>query len=518
MTNPDAFQRSFRLGMKRDFPRSQLPSGSAWTIRDFLIDTEGYPLLERYGTQYWFTPIGSATASTANAVVGGMYAPFKVAGKNLFWYQPASGANQIWRVTNDGYSTITAATALSSIGTGFDETHPVFSEPVFFNDKMILPANTTGTTGGYITSVSMTAANSFSATALTAAPIGSLLGVHNGAYLMVSGVTAQPQRLYFCSAYDETTWDATSYIDLSGDVLGFRSVAGVIIVITTNGVARIKGTTPPPGGNMTLEEPWVGQIRHTGNVHRSMYVYRDELWYANRETVYTTDGITWWDAASRADMRQLWQSRQKTQAYIGSFSDYLFVAWEATAGNDDGSIFMVDTKSGAWTELDGNFYGPFFNVQGEYGTWDCVQATTSAYVQGLGTMFGDYGQQYNYDANGTKITPMLETAFYSGEPGEKRFKNVYVGYAMTDGASSTDTVALTFTFDPAAMAYAQGAQPGELPVTGGVYNRYSRDVHQKAPGVAFKLLKVCTDATRLGVFDIGGEVYPAEGSFRRQRT
>ena len=119
---PIPIQQSYRLGMKRDYSRDQMPQGSIWNILDFLPEVVDAPMQKRGG---WSHASGatSAITSTSDHITAGIWAPFTAGSVNLLFDE-------------DGHAfAVTAGTAAQDVGATV-----ATLQPVFYDNKVIVPA------------------------------------------------------------------------------------------------------------------------------------------------------------------------------------------------------------------------------------------------------------------------------------------------------------------------------------------------------------------------------------------
>jgi hypothetical protein len=86
------------------------------------------------------------------------------------------------------------------------------------------------------------------------------------------------------------------------------------------------------------------------------------------------------------------------------------------------------------------------------------------------------------DANGTAVTPVLETPFFYSQPGKKTWKQVYAAYDIRDAASDNPVITVSYTKTPQGSYTALGTTLAET----ADYFRARIPLRFPADGIAFK--------------------------------
>ena len=239
MSNIIELQSNFRLGMRRDFPRNQMPDGALWNLQNAIPDlgSNGAPLRMRGG---WSYASGSTSVGVPVSVIhishdaGGFQArPFAV----------HSSCNQVY--STDGNS----ATSLSSIGaTGTAH----IDNPLFFGGFWVQSASTGAAQpnkmdgDGTITALDTSSPS----------PSCRYQTVYKNRMVQANDTSSTPnaraERICFFSAdANPGSWDRTNgYVELPDVILGIFGCKNALLAFGRNRIFRIRGTVPPPGSDM----------------------------------------------------------------------------------------------------------------------------------------------------------------------------------------------------------------------------------------------------------------------------
>ena len=124
MATPQTIQPSWKMGMKRDFPREQMPKGSVWNMVDYLPEVLNSSLRKRGGYAHESQDI-NAVQGTASYLMSGLYAPYSSSASILVFDEDG----RAYEVESTS-STENIGAALTTIN------------PVFYSDKVIAPDST----------------------------------------------------------------------------------------------------------------------------------------------------------------------------------------------------------------------------------------------------------------------------------------------------------------------------------------------------------------------------------------
>lgn len=429
MPHPFPLATVFTAGMRRDVDRTELPGGSAYNMVDFIPDE----IQAINGGRGGWTYAGSAlTGATKIQEIG-----------------YSSGAGVI--VALDSAKKLWNATAATSIATAFTTNLPT-SPPFYHRGYLIFPNGNVvpsyyksdGTTG-----------------TLSAAPAC----VAGCAYKDHSCVVASDQngigtqRVYFSAAGDPTTWD-TSYgwWDTTGNIVGIAGLLSCIVIFHADSTERLRGTTPPPGSDMTLEPfvPNVGCI----DVHSIAYWSNRVVW-ASSKGIHMTDGATVIDLTENAQMSSYWSSLMSGYSSTwriaaGVYRDHYIVS--INNGSTLVDCLCVSLKNQTMWRLTNLHGSSFTNIQ--YGQQEKLYMGqwNAGRVAELSSLWSP-SATVKRDGDSTNPTPIIETAMFRGydrlhrrwieSMGKQKWRWAYVDYDLRDAATDNPTAAISYCTTPA---------------------------------------------------------------------
>lgn len=464
---------NYDRGMRRDKSREQIPKGSAWNLVDYLPSV-GAPLRKRGGWTYACPTLTGTGAPTFIAACA--YVPYR-AGPKLV---AIGDTGRLWDVgtsfqTNKGAAVVPFQTS-------------------FHKELLIIPDSTGAS--------SPKTYNGTTIGTLTAAPKMKFTTTWNER-TVGGGVPGAEYTVYFSNPGDPLTWDtANAWQNASSPLMGIALVSSVILLFSPVGVERFRGSAPPPGGNLIRE--WVSE---RGCIDaRSIAVWKSMAIWANTDGIFITDGATVSDLLKAGEMSQYWTGVVTANCPPnaagwtfagGVWQDYYFI----TVLN--GAV-VVDTL---FCDLTTRSWGRLTNMPTM-----CFAASTAAAEElyfGLrdeprlaaGSTMWEPSASNKNDADGTVITPVLETAFTPLGP-ETRIRNIFLGYLLKDAAADNPSLTAGFVTSPEDLAYA--SMSPSLPETT-AYRRYKVPLRRRANGFGFRISQNGPSAdTRLFGFEIEG--------------
>lgn len=442
-------------------------------MTDYLPNHDGAPLAKRGG---W---------TDASPALGGLTRTDSVA------YAPFSAGSQLVTVTNDGHLwKVTSDVSATDKGGIFST--PI-QRPVFFNNLLIIPGSTPTKYDG-----------SAAPAALGGSPPGGLYAITYKGRLYLLGSAANPNRLWPSDILDPTVWNLTDgYIDMTNPIRGAAPLRNAILVWSDGLTERIRGDTPPPGGDM-VREP----LFEEGCVDaRSIVVHGDKAIWANSNGVHISDGAAIQNLIQLGGQQQLWSDLFASYASTwtvagGTLRGYYVIT--IMDGDTKKLAAMCDVENKSWLFLDNlpatmfaEAYGArpelYFSMRarprvGAFSPIFLPQATNKA------------------DGDGTNVEPIVETQYFRGTPGSRRWKEVYVGndIVSTDGAE----LQVSYIEEPEATAYTALAET--IPAAGG-YQRSKVPIRIANDGFGLKIEQVGPSAQTL-LYDIEATVQEREGS------
>lgn len=470
-------QRGYSRGIKRDVPRDQMEQGSLWNCVDFIPNSLDAPLRKRGGWSHGSDALGAGSYAAAAA-----FADFTTGSKLV--------------VINDSgalYSVNPSTLAVTSEGAA---QVPVAPMPLHRN-VLVIPSPD-----------GSTSVKKYTSGAPAALAASAPAGIHAAVYkdrTVLANVAAEPQRVYFGPGGVPTgTWDTTSsYIDASFPITALAAMRNVVVVFGRGRCERIRGSTPPPNTDM-VREP----LFDTGCIDaRTVVPYGDNIIFANQEGIWLTDGSVLENLAESAGLLTYW---------LDLMDDYAST-WTLAAGLHrghyvvsvmDGSTFVdgiaLEVNSRLWFRLSNVKARMFARAVGASEELYFARRD-SPRVGALSSMFFPTDSVRN-DADGTAVTPLLETSFFKDKATTKRWHRAYLGYELT-APSTTATLALSYITAPEATSYTALASFSEQ----SSYDRVRKPMQFRARGVAFKIAQSAASAdTR--IHEIEAEVHSLEGS------
>lgn len=445
-------------------------------MTDLLPNHDGAPLAKRGG---WTDASPSLGANTHAQAVA--YAPFS-AGAQLV---AITNDSHLWNVVSSSSATDKGAAAIPA------------QRPVFFNNLLLIPGATPYKYDG-----------SAAPSALGGSPPGGLYGFTYKGRFYLAGSAANPNRLWPSDILNPALWNLTTgYIDMTNPIRGAAPLRNAILVWSDGLTERIRGDTPPPGGDM-VREP----IFEEGCVDaRSVVVHGDKAIWANSNGVHISDG------AAIANLIQLGGQQQLWSDLFATYNSN----WVVSGGTLRGFyvITIVDTGTGtvklsAMCDVDNKSWRFLSNIR--------ATMFAEAYGARPELYFGQNGRPRvgafspifipqatnKADGDGTNVLPVLETQYFRGAPGSRRWKDVFIGNDIdtTDGAY----LQVGYITEPESLSYTT------LPDTiaaDGTYNRSKVPLRLANDGFALKIAQVNPSATTL-LYDIEATVLEREGSRR----
>lgn len=449
----------FTEGMRRDIDRAMMPGGAVWNLVDFIPDELAAAISGRGGWTYAGNALTSATAIKSVS-----YAPFTAGGKVLAIDQQP----KLWDV-----AAATAVTGTPTIPGG---------PPAYHRGKLIIP-NNDGTTA--ITYYDGTTLGSLAGSP----PVGQLAAVYKD-HAILANSSANPNRLWFSAAGDPTSWDTNfGWWDTTGTVVAVGTLLNAILIFHQDSVERLRGTTPPPGSDMTLE-PFLGY----GCLDPfSVVSWRNRLVFASSGGIYMTDGATDVDLTANAQMKTYWQSlmagySSSWRIAAGVYRDHYIVS--INNGSTLVDCLCVNLLSGAMWRFTNLHGSAFVNVTSS-SLEECYMGMWNAgRVAKLSTLWSP-SSTVKQDGDSTTPTPIIETGAYRGYDrlhrrwieslGKQKWRFLYIDYDLRDAASDNPVVTMSYATTPTGSY--TNVSGGTLPETTD-YTRKRRSLNTTIGGAA----------------------------------
>lgn len=510
---PLPLQNLFSAGMKRDVSRNRMPPNSAWSLVDYIIDY-GAPVRERSGWSHASNSV-SAVRAGASYIDGGIYSIFS----------PTAGASpQNLAIDEDGFLfKIAEAGTVTQIGASNNiAQNPVFhggaaasAATAVYTGLVIMPdADGTAVPKKY-DGTTLSNLNGSPPTAKFATVYKDYTALGNGS---VGGIE-YPNRVWWSPPGDPdcgfsgstTAWDTTdSWNDFSLPVIGMASTKNVMLVFGDGAISRLRGSSPPPSTDMTVDDPWqsLGLLDAFG-----ISVYQDQVFFPANEGMFRTDGVYMDDLTKKGGMLRYWLDLTADATTAWSFATGIIrnqVVVSVMNGSTFVDAFLINLNTYAWTQLTNVKATSFWD--GQYGVSDETYfgRRDAAFVGRMNPIFDVGNSALKNDANGTAVASMLETPFYElGRPGIKVVKGLHVGYQLDDYATDNPTLAISYITSPEETSYTSLATLSETP---SVYDRQRVPVGGRMYGIGLKFVRA--NAGDFYGYDLSAEVSQQEESKR----
>ena len=462
----------------QDVPRHQLPKGKVWNMTDAIPETDGAPVARRGG---WSRPWSAMSNTAATYAAGVAFAPF-------------TAGSQVVGIDNAGkfhYTTFAA----SSFTAGVASRVPA-QVPTFWRDRLfLLDINGTSAPIKYDGSGALTVSGS--------PPTATMSCVYKN-HLVFARSNAEIRRVWFSDAGDYDSWDTGAdgqWLDMDIPVQGIDALRNMILVFGEGSTQRIRGDIIPGvvGSDMVVEPMFSVGCSDPASVATS----DDFAVFANAEGIYMTDGIGLVDLTEQAGVTGYW--RDQMQAYGSGYTiaGALHRGWYIFSVNDGGSFVhagMLNVRKRVFVKLTN------FNAQMICSTPIGLLDTRPRliFAERGSLRIADWQYLFNpssaeKDGDNTDITPVIETPFYFGRPGRKRWHSLYPRYRLLAG-SETPTLTLSYTTDQSVGGAYTAMSPTLTGATG--IQRKRRALGFRSEGVAFKVTQTNASAyTELHSFE-----------------
>ena len=473
MSNPIQFFGGAQ-GFFRDRGRGDLPRGFAWNVQDWIPNLGG-PLRKRGGWAYATNDI-SAVSTSATYVAAVSFNKF-------------TAATKICNVSDNGKlaTSVPGSLAVTAVGTVVANIPPLQS-PVQHRQLLIFPSGD-GSTANSVRSYDgvSTLAN------VSAGHLGQFACVYRDRTVLANS-DANPTRVMFSNAGDPTTWTSTSFFDTTYPVTAITPLRTAILVFSQGFCERLRGTTPPPGTDMSLEPVF----EHGCLDARSVATYGDNVIFANAEGVFLTDGAAAVDLTAKGGIGTYW--RNLTLSFTSSWTmaagifngNYIISIMDGATFKD---CLVCDLNTRTWTRhtnLKASCFAHAVSTNEEL-YWASRAAPRVNSVSSL----WQPASAYKNDGDGTAVTPVLETAFVQGNVlsgrGSTRssristFKSVFGEYELTDAATDNPTLALSYITSPTITSYTSLTDATSALIETTVKTKFRRFVGKKSDGLAWKV-------------------------------
>lgn len=404
-------------GQIRDAPRGAIPEGGVFNSVDYNLHRPGLAQ-KRGGTAYAGPAMTGATyAHTVAYMERPAGAQLLAVGENGHLYTVTSGT------TTDVDSSSAEPIEPPKLWVGAGKTLMVFTR----RDGTSGPRKWSGSAGAALGG---------------SPPAGRFSCIYKGR-LCLGGNNANPDRLFFSPVPDiESTWDTTnSWVSTTHPITGLAALQNAIVIFSERHTQRITGSTPPPDSDFDLSP--VGDIGCTDA--RSIVVYENNAIFANPRGVYSTNGNSFQNLTQLAGNESYWQSlfsgytRADWTIASGVYQSYLFVSVMNASSFVDCLVFNLARP--AWWRHSNIKAAMFASTVGAQDELYYADRSTNRVVAMSG-LFSPSGSN-KADADGTAVTPVLETRLLGGGPTLKHFGHMRLSMDMRDAASDNPSMAVT---------------------------------------------------------------------------
>lgn len=483
-------QSQWSRGMKQDFPRSALPRGSSWSMVDWIPDL-GAPLRKRGGWSY-ASPSLSATAAS------GTSATYVAAVQHV----PFPAGNQLVAITDGGrLIKVTSVSSASDMGAGVV---PI-AKPVLYLSTLVIPASD-GTT----------APKKYDGSSVSALggspPAGKYAAVYKDR-VVLAATSASANAVFFSAAAKPESWDLNSYVTTRREIKGLAALTNAIMVFQSDSTARIRGTVPPYQGqnsDMIVDDP----IFNVGcSDARSIAVIGQYAMFANTQGVWRTNGTNIPENLTEsAGLSTYWSDLMAsyTSSWVlagATFRNYYVLS--VMNGSTFVDAFMFDMRRPVAYRVS-NLKAMMMSSGVVVGEELYVAHRSSSRVLGLASMFSP-AAGVKADADGTAVTPVVETPLFGGDTGKKTWRAVVVDYDLRDAASDNPTVQVSYIKNPgdAYTAVSSGKGGVLAETTGKSRARVSLLVPSDAVALKFAQSNASSDTM---LYSLNGDVHARESS------
>jgi hypothetical protein len=296
--------------------------------------------------------------------------------------------------------------------------------------------------------------------------------------------------LWFSAAGDPTSWDTNfGWWDTTGTVVAVGTLLNAILIFHSDSVERLRGTTPPPGSDMTLE-PFLGY----GCLDPfSVVSWRNRLVFASSEGIYMTDGATDVDLTANAQMKTYWQSllagySSSWRISAGVYRDHYIVS--VNNGNTLVDCLCVNLLTQAMWRFTNLHGSSFVNVTSSLQEECYMGQWNAGRVAKLSTLWSP-SSSVKMDGDSTVPTPIIETGAFRGydrlhrrwiqSMGKQKWRFMYADYDLRDSAS--DSPIMTFSYSNTPTGSYTNVSGGTLPATTD-YTRKRRSLNPTLGGAS----------------------------------
>lgn len=422
-------------GMIRDTPRISIPPGGLYDSVNFLLHQPGVAT-KRGGTEYislWSHDGQTYTPKPYNGITSASYLAAVA-------YAPFPNGSQLVAVGNDGslagYPMVNGrfAGTNTSLSLGSSK-YATLDKPKFRlggSKNLLVVTSKDGTLVPKVYDGTQVVSLGGSP------PTGRFAEVYK-TRLVLANVPGNENRIFFSPTPDITaTWDvAESWIDADYAVTGLAALSNVLLVFSQANLARIIGTTPPPGSDMDMAP--LATVGCTDA--RSISIQDGTVFFANPRGLYFTNGATAPQALTAlGGIDNYWQSLFANSydpatwtISTGIYGQFLYVSIM------DGANMLVDAltcylPARAWWRMTNLNASMFADAEGAFEELYVADRSTSKVIA-MSPTFTPGSSGSVADANGLDVIPSIEFRPLGYSPTEKRLGHGLLSYDLQNAST-----------------------------------------------------------------------------------
>lgn len=424
-------EADFSGGMVQDSPRTTIPDGGAYRLRDLLCDQPG-KVYKRGGATY------ASPAVNENLINICAIAEFPN-DPRLLMISSNPGQQYLYDVTKN--------TAWPGGGQAC-RVLP-FENPAFWMHDSIGSLILTHGNGGQTPQRAYLSGATVVVGDLPGAPPARCSCIHLDRLVLANSLQ-YPNRVWFSEVNDPLNWSApNNFMDTSGEIIGMASIQGALLIFHRGSIQRILNDIPPGYGSETYGAAPNMELQPVSSGvgcfdARTIVQARGTVWFASEYGIYGTNGGAPTSLTTRTDgagVGQLWRSYTYDLAPAvgaviaqGVYADtWLFSAVRHPAGMDFQTICHLPTSAFVTTSPNiacVNYasrsapHAGIYGCDGNYAEPIRLLDLTSLFVPYPGPQT---------DADGQPVLPILETRMIGTGSSLKAYHDGYITYDIRGG-------------------------------------------------------------------------------------
>lgn len=305
--------------------------------------------------------------------------------------------------------------------------------------------------------------------ALGGSPPEAAIAASYGDYLILAqglDVAATNNRMWFSGVGNPESWDLTlGYLDMPEKITGVVPRGKMIFVFSPNGTHIIRGTTPPPGGDFTVDKFSFSQglLESTAAT-----TYKDYVVWANANGVFKSDGSQPVDLTKIGGISTYWPLAYLPASghhlALGVYQNFLLCAITDSSGVPV-TCLVYDLDRNSWWQFSNITAWNFAPVSAVPGTnaeellfGNTYSQTSSRFVMKVSSIWRSSG---SVDAKGpgTGYLSTIWTPCYRfGTDGYKRIRRVW----MTMAKSSSTPIVVKHSLQGESSPASISGNPSDL--------------------------------------------------------